>query len=160
MAIAPMLYDDSLSKIGSHVVPAFTVFQTPPEPTVAYMTLSSCGWIAISAIRPLFSAGPMARSERPDKLASLSVVCCADTGPAKSRTVKTVKNKDVKSVAGFFMIRSRRLLGGMRICCEYEGGEAACLANSSAVTIPSSVKRTQTELVSTEPSELLTRKTC
>ena len=47
------------------MVPAFTVFQTPPEPTATYQVLGSVGSIAMSAIRPDMSAGPMARSFRP-----------------------------------------------------------------------------------------------
>ena len=33
IAIAPIVKDPSLSKTGVHVVPALTVFQTPPEAT-------------------------------------------------------------------------------------------------------------------------------
>ena len=50
------------------MVPAFTVFQTPPEPTATYHVLGSVGSIAMSAMRPDMSAGPMARSFRPSNV--------------------------------------------------------------------------------------------
>ena len=48
-----------LSAIGLHVVPAFSVFHTPPEPTATYQTFSFIGSIAISAILPDMKAGPI-----------------------------------------------------------------------------------------------------
>ena len=47
-----------LSAIGFQVVPAFSVFQTPPEPTATYHTFSLVSSIAISAILPDINAGP------------------------------------------------------------------------------------------------------
>ena len=43
------------------MVPAFSVFQTPPEPTATYQTLSLSGCTATSAIRPDKNAGPTLR---------------------------------------------------------------------------------------------------
>mgnify|MGYP000618023668 CR=1 FL=1 len=40
------------SKIGFQVVPLLSVFQTPPDPTATYHWLSSCGLMAMSAMRP------------------------------------------------------------------------------------------------------------
>ena len=57
-----------MSKSGVQVVPAFTVFHTPPEPTATYQVLGSVGSIAMSAMRPDMSAGPMARSFRPSNV--------------------------------------------------------------------------------------------
>ena len=45
--------------MGDQVVPEFSVFQTPPDPTATYHTLSLSGWTAISAIRPDKNAGPI-----------------------------------------------------------------------------------------------------
>ena len=36
MVTQPIEYETSSSKSGAQVVPAFTVFQTPPEPTATY----------------------------------------------------------------------------------------------------------------------------
>ncbi len=68
----PIEYDDWLSKIGVHVVPAFSVFHTPPEPTVTYQTSRLFGWIAMSLMRPDMMAGPMLRSARPDSAVSVT----------------------------------------------------------------------------------------
>src|SRR5512147_1729955 len=51
--------------MGDQVVPAFTVFHTPPECTATYHTLRLPGWMAISPIRPEVIAGPMERNRRP-----------------------------------------------------------------------------------------------
>ena len=48
-----------LSAKGVHVVPEFSVFQTPPDPTATYHTFSFFGSMAISAILPDINAGPM-----------------------------------------------------------------------------------------------------
>jgi hypothetical protein len=44
--------------MGVHVVPEFSVFQTPPEPIAMYHRFSFSEEIAISAILPDVSAGP------------------------------------------------------------------------------------------------------
>ncbi len=63
-----------MSKSGVQVVPAFTVFHTPPEPTATYQVLGFVGSIAMSAMRPDMSAGPMARSFSPSKLPPFGAV--------------------------------------------------------------------------------------
>ena len=67
MAISPI--DDvlCLSNIGSHVVPPFSVFHTPPDADAAYMILprrfptrdSGPSATARSTTRPLVTAGPI-----------------------------------------------------------------------------------------------------
>ena len=59
IAIAPIEYEVSLSKIGFHVVPALSVIHTPPEPAVIYQIFSLFGCIAISEILPDKKAGPI-----------------------------------------------------------------------------------------------------
>ena len=56
------------------MVPAFSVFQTPPEPTATYQTLSLSGWVTISAIRPDKKAGPTLRNLKASKETSFEVV--------------------------------------------------------------------------------------
>src|SRR5512139_2017894 len=63
-----MEYDAWESNSGFHVVPAFCVFQTPPEPTATYQVLALRGSTAMSAMRPDISAGPMLRSFRPSSV--------------------------------------------------------------------------------------------
>src|SRR3990172_645723 len=58
-------YDDWLSKMGLHVVPALVVFQTPPDATATYQVFGSVGWTAMSLIRPDVNAGPIARNRNP-----------------------------------------------------------------------------------------------
>ena len=70
----PIEYDGWPSKIGVQVVPPFSVFQTPPEPTVTYQTSRFCGWMAMSLMRPDMMAGPMLRNARPESAASVSAL--------------------------------------------------------------------------------------
>ena len=60
--------------MGDQVVPAFSVFQTPPEPTATYQILSLSGWVTISAIRPDKKAGPTFLNLNASKETSLEVV--------------------------------------------------------------------------------------
>ena len=71
----PMEYEPWPSKMGVQVVPALSVFHTPPEPTPTYQTLGSPGLKATSAMRPDMKAGPMVRSPMPAKVPS-------DMGPS------------------------------------------------------------------------------
>src|ERR1043166_1966497 len=66
-ATVPIEYDAWASKTGVQVVPAFTVFHTPPECTATYQVLLSEGCTATSPIRPEGAAGPMFRSLSPAK---------------------------------------------------------------------------------------------
>ncbi len=53
--------------MGVQVVPAFSVFQTPPEPAATYQVWRFKGWMTISLIRPDMRAGPMLRKARPER---------------------------------------------------------------------------------------------
>src|SRR5271157_465654 len=50
-ATQPIEYDPLPSKIGTHVVPEFFVFQTPPESAATYQVLCFTGSAAISPAR-------------------------------------------------------------------------------------------------------------
>ena len=65
IATDPIEYEGWSSNVGVHVIPAFDVFQTPPDPTATYQVAGSSGWTAMSAMRPPMSAGPIPRSARP-----------------------------------------------------------------------------------------------
>src|SRR5205807_5495770 len=56
-----MVETPSLSNIGSHVVPALVVFQTPPEAVPTYTVLGLDSTTAKSSIRPPMMAGPSSR---------------------------------------------------------------------------------------------------
>ena len=58
----PMEYEDCESKMGSKVVPALVVFQTPPEPTAINQTLGFYLSNAMSAMRPDIREGPILRN--------------------------------------------------------------------------------------------------
>ena len=73
MVTSPMEYEGWSSKIGVQVVPAFVVFQTPPEPTAMYQVVGSAGWTAMSAMRPPIRAGPIPRSARPCAASAMRV---------------------------------------------------------------------------------------
>src|SRR5512139_701015 len=68
---APIEYDAWSSKIGVQVVPALTVFQTPPEATPTYQVLLSVGWMAMSLMRPEVIAGPIPRKRSPPSVAEV-----------------------------------------------------------------------------------------
>src|ERR1041384_5996709 len=55
-------YDASLLKIGVHVVPALTVFHTPPAATATYQSFLFFGCTATSRMRPDSMAGPIERN--------------------------------------------------------------------------------------------------
>jgi hypothetical protein len=57
----PIEYDFSLSKIGDQVVPAFVVFQRPPEAVPTYHVVLLRGSTAMSLMRPVKNAGPIER---------------------------------------------------------------------------------------------------
>jgi hypothetical protein len=58
--------------MGVQVVPAFSVFQTPPDPAATYQTALRVGWITMSLIRPDMMAGPMLRNASPDKTSAVT----------------------------------------------------------------------------------------
>src|SRR5437867_536408 len=70
----PIEYEPWLSKMGVHVVPAFVVFQTPPDATVTYQVLLSRGCTAMSVTRPEVCAGPMPLSASPVKVSAFIFV--------------------------------------------------------------------------------------
>ncbi len=57
------------SKTGSKLKPAFSDFQTPPVAAPTQMVTGSVAFPSMAAIRPLMTAGPMARALRPPKVA-------------------------------------------------------------------------------------------
>src|SRR5436190_345548 len=65
MARQPMEYEPSPSKTGEKLVPAFSVFQTPPEPTATNQRCAFVGSTAMSTIRPEVRAGPRDLMARP-----------------------------------------------------------------------------------------------
>src|SRR5687768_6972451 len=60
-----MEYDASLSKTGVQVVPAFTVFHTPPEAAPTKYFAGYFGSTAKPLTRPDVNAGPMDRKRNP-----------------------------------------------------------------------------------------------
>src|ERR1044071_6215448 len=64
-ATVPIEYEGCASNTGVHVVPALTVFQTPPEWTATYQVLLLESGTATSPILPEGAAGPMLRSRSP-----------------------------------------------------------------------------------------------
>src|ERR1700732_4443432 len=68
--MSPIVDTLSLSNTGSHVVPLFVVFQTPPEAVPAYTMFGLLSTTPKSSIRPPITAGPISRNS---KFFSLSV---------------------------------------------------------------------------------------
>src|ERR1700740_864418 len=64
IAISPIVETPSLSKTGSHVLPLFVVFQTPPEATPTKTMFGFVSTTAKSSIRPPIIAGPISRNSR------------------------------------------------------------------------------------------------
>src|SRR5713226_9024375 len=64
IAMSPIVETLSLSKIGSHVVPLFVVFQTPPDAVPTYTTFGLLSTTAKSSMRPPIVAGPISRNSR------------------------------------------------------------------------------------------------
>ena len=58
--------------MGVQVVPLLVVFQTLPEETATYQVLRSVGSMAMSAIRPDATAGPMLRQRSDDSSSEVS----------------------------------------------------------------------------------------
>src|ERR1700675_690199 len=68
--MSPIVDTLSLSNTGSHVVPVFVVFQTPPEALPTYTMFGLLSTTPKSSIRPPITAGPISRNS---KFFSLSV---------------------------------------------------------------------------------------
>ncbi len=62
--MSPIVETPSLSNIGSHVVPLFVVFQTPPEAVPTYTIFGLLSTTAKSSMRPPIVAGPISRNSR------------------------------------------------------------------------------------------------
>src|SRR6266404_106559 len=62
IAMSPMVETASLSKTGSHVVPLFVVFHTPPDATPANTMFGLLSTTAKSSMRPPMIAGPISRN--------------------------------------------------------------------------------------------------
>src|SRR5512143_768840 len=67
----PIEYEPCASKMVDQVVPALSVFHTPPEPTATYHVCRLSGWMTMSLMRPAMMAGPMLRKARPARSPSL-----------------------------------------------------------------------------------------
>src|ERR1700723_3063644 len=70
IAMSPIVDTLSLSNIGSHVVPLFVVFHTPPDAVPTYTIFGLLSTTPKSSIRPPITAGPISRNS---KFFSLSV---------------------------------------------------------------------------------------
>src|SRR5438132_5069696 len=67
-AIAPIEYEPSRSNTGVHVVPSFTVFQTPPDAEATKKREGLFGSTAKPTTRPEVNAGPIERNFNPLKV--------------------------------------------------------------------------------------------
>src|SRR5580658_4534028 len=81
IAISPIVETPCLSNTGSHVVPLFVVFHTPPEAVPTYTIFGLLSTTATSSMRPPITAGPTSRNS---KFFSLSVGFPALDWPAAS----------------------------------------------------------------------------
>src|SRR5258708_2704406 len=64
IAMSPIVDTLSLSNTGSHVVPLFVVFHTPPEAMPTYTMFGLLSRTAKSSMRPPIVAGPISRNSR------------------------------------------------------------------------------------------------
>src|SRR5258708_31595707 len=64
IAMSPIVDTLSLSNTGSHVVPLFVVFHTPPEAVPTYTLFGLLSRTAKSSIRPPIVAGPISPNSR------------------------------------------------------------------------------------------------
>src|SRR6202165_22549 len=81
IAMSPIVDTLSLSNIGSHVVPLFVVFHTPPEAVPTYTMFGLLSTTAKSSMRPPIVAGPISRNSR---FLNLSVGFGWSPGPARA----------------------------------------------------------------------------
>src|SRR5580692_2867602 len=75
IAISPIVDTPSLSNTGSHVVPLFVVFHTPPDAVPTYTMFGLLSTTPKSSMRPPITAGPISRNS---KFFSLSVTIDCD----------------------------------------------------------------------------------
>src|SRR5882762_4624022 len=64
IAMSPIVDTLSLSNTGSHVVPLFVVFHTPPEAVPTYTMFGLLSTTVKSSMRPPIVAGPISRNSR------------------------------------------------------------------------------------------------
>src|SRR5580704_15883864 len=62
--MSPIVDTLSLSNTGSHVVPLFVVFQTPPDAVPAYTMFGLLSTTPKSSMRPPITAGPISRNSK------------------------------------------------------------------------------------------------
>ena len=97
MRMAPMDWVWS-SKTGSKLKPAFSDFQTPPLAAPTQMVTGSVALPSMAEIRPLMTAGPMARALSPPKVAE-SIFDLRGVGdqahdqPEPPRSIQTVRSQ-------------------------------------------------------------------
>src|SRR5277367_4978735 len=89
IAISPIVETPSLSNTGSHVVPLFVVFHTPPDAVPTYTIFGLLSTTPKSSIRPPITAGPISRNSR---FFSLSVVLDWPAVPAGKANASARQN--------------------------------------------------------------------
>ena len=134
MVTQPMEYDPWPSKTGVQVVPAFSVFHTPPEPTATYQVCRLRGWMAMSLMRPDMMAGPMLRKASPARSSAVSrgAGAALAAGLASgfelvgawaraARTAGSATQNTMAATVAFFMETSSVRLGESRLvtACDY-----------------------------------------
>src|SRR5436305_2026904 len=110
-------YEPSPSKTGVQVVPAFVVFQTPPDADATYQIFLSVGCTARSTTRPEVSAGPIDRNLRPPYGPPAPPRDVESPGAESDRWVAA----DVAAVAGAVCCAGvrARLAGRCAGCCAW-----------------------------------------
>src|SRR5580692_12338255 len=89
IAISPIVETPSLSNTGSHVVPLFVVFQTPPDAVPTYTIFGLLSTTPKSSMRPPITAGPISRNS---KFFSLSVTLVWPANPAGKANANARQN--------------------------------------------------------------------
>src|SRR5882762_3744430 len=102
IAMSPIVDTLSLSNIGSHVVPLFVVFQTPPDAVPTYTMFGLLSTTAKSSMRPPITAGPSSRNSR---FLNLSVGLGWSAGTAGAFVANAPVNTPTRIVRRAFRIR-------------------------------------------------------
>src|SRR5260370_33292710 len=89
IAMPPIVDTPSLSNTGSHVVPLFVVFHTPPDATPTNTMFGLPSTTAKSSMRPPIVAGPISRNSR---FLSLSVGFGWSAGPGSAAVANAPQN--------------------------------------------------------------------
>src|SRR5260370_9651089 len=89
IAMSPIVDTPSLSNTGSHVVPLFVVFHTPPDATPTNTMFGLLSTTAKSSMRPPIVAGPSSRNSR---FLSLSVGFGWSAGPGSAAVANAPQN--------------------------------------------------------------------